>query len=355
MLIMNTRRYSHGYGQFLSSIQETDYTTPALKTAPTGKGYWYYTRFEAGESYPTYCRAPQSSADELFPPPVNEGWDEKIVNSNNETSLGPLLPGEEVYLDVPALARDRTYLATGAIAISPDQKYVAYTLDEKGGETCQLYLKHIESGKVWTLLDQNVDRSTTDSTDLLECDGSVVWNDASDALFYVTMDETHRPHKLYCRRIFDSDGHWIDAEDQNDELLMAEDDELYNLRIAKSFDGRYLLVRSSSKESSEVHYLDLRPEMGSQGMSLAKNLVCIAKRKHKVLYRVTHCQGYWLVQTNIGGLPNLSLKACRVGEEGMETWRDVVNSDTDTPVPVFDGGHARSLDVSDNTFPRTSI
>ena len=323
---------------------------------PTGNGYWYYTRFEAGESYPTYCRAPQSSADELFPPPVNEGWDEKIASSNNETSLGPLLPGEEVYLDVPALARDRTYLATGAISISPDQKYVAYTLDEKGGETCQLYVKHIESGEVWTLRDRNVDRNTTDSTDLLECDGSVVWNDASDALFYVTMDDTHRPHKLYSRRIFDSDGHWIDAEDQNDELLIAEDDELYNLRIAKSFDGRYLLIRSSSKESSEVHYLDLRPEMGSKGMSLAKNLVCIAKRKHKVLYRVTHCQGYWLVQTNIGGLPNLSLKACRVGEEGMEIWRDVVRSDTDSPVPVFDGGHARSLDVSGHIiFPRTSI
>ena len=205
------------------------------------------------------------------------------------------------------------------------------------------------------LRDRNVDRNTTESTDLLECDGSVVWNDASDALFYVTMDEMHRPHKLYCRRIFDSDGHWIDAEVQNDELLMAEDDELYNLRIAKSFDGRYLLVRSSSKESSEVHYLDLRHEMGSKGMSLAKNLVCIAKRKHKVLYRVTHCQGYWLVQTNIGGLPNLSLKACRVGEEGMETWRDVVSSYTDAPVPVFDGGHARSLDVSNHIFPLTSI
>jgi hypothetical protein len=54
-------------------------------------------------------------------------------------------------------------------------------------------------------------------------------------------------------------------------------------------------------------------------------------------------------------LPNLSLKACRVGEEGMETWRDVVSSYTDAPVPVFDGGHARSLDVSNHIFPLTSI
>jgi oligopeptidase B len=343
--------------QFLSGIRETDYSTPALGTAPAGrKGYWYYTRFEAGQGYPRYCRAPRSSPDELYPPPANGGWDERLEEGSDAeiSPLGPLLPGEEVYLDVPALARGGTYLATGAIAVSPDQKHVAYTLDEKGGERCQLHVKRIESGEVWTLRERNVHRNATDGgTAPLECDGSVVWNDSGDALFYVTMDDAHRPHRLHRRRVLDSDGHWIDAEDPDDELLMAEDDESFNLRIAKSFDGRYLLVRSSSKESSEVHYLDLRPETGSRGTSPANDLVCIAKRKHKVLYRVAHCRGYWLVQTNIGGLPNLSLKACRVGEEGTETW--VVGSDADTPVPVFDGGHARSLDVSDRIVPRTSI
>ncbi len=200
-------------------------------------------------------------------------------------------------------------------------------------------LKLIESGKFWRLRDR-------DGTDPLECDGSVVWSDASNALFYVTMDDAHRPHRLYHPRIINSFGHWIDADDPNecDELLMEEEDEMFNLRIAKSFDGKYLLVRSSSKESSEVHYIDLRPGMGSQGTSPENSLVCIARRKIKVLYRVTHCEGYWLVQTNIRGLPNLSLKVCRVGEEGMEIWKDVVGNDFDAPVPVFDGGHKRSLD-----------
>ncbi len=368
--------------QFLSSIQETDYTTPALKTTTTATeggigGYWYYTRFEEGESYPRYCRAPRSSSvDDLYPPPVNAGWDVIITNpNNNETRLGPLLTDEEVYLDVPSLARDKKYLATGAIAISPNQKHVAYTLDERGGETCQLYVRDIESSKVRTLMryhSNNDDRNdddddaTAEGDDDLntpldapqECDGSVVWNDVGDALFYVTMDAAHRPYRLYRRRVFDSDGHWIDARDDRvdgDELLMEEEDETFNIRISKSFDGRYLLVRSSSKESSEVHYLDLRPELASSqgGTSPAKNdLVCIAKRRPKVLYRVTHCQGFWLVQTNVGGLPNLSLKACRVGEEYLETWKDVVRYDADAPVPVFDGGHERSLDVSEHVISR---
>ncbi|KAL9183871.1 hypothetical protein ACHAXT_004727 [Thalassiosira profunda] len=328
------------YEEFLSSIQETDYTTPALKTTEDGTSYWYYARFEEGESYLRYCRAPQS-AGELYPK-INEGWETRIATANNESVLSPLMDGEEIYLDVPAMARNKTYLAVGAIAISPNQKYVAYSLDEKGGETCQLYVKHFASGKVWALRDL---KNNDGKTDLLECDGSVVWNDESDALFYVLFDDTQRPHKLYRRQVFGSEGQWIDVEDQTEEdkLLLKEPDGLYSLRTSKTFDGKYLTVRCSSKESSEVHYLDLRPE-GNEGNAATNKLVCIAKRQSKVLYRVTHCRGHWLVQTNIGDLPNLSLKACRVGEEGMENWKDVVSTDNGEPVSVFDGGHERSLD-----------
>lgn len=240
---------------------------------------------------------------------------------------------------MPILAHNKTYLATATIAISPDQQYVAYTLDESGGEVYQLYVKHIESNKVYTIY------NTETIDEALDCDGSVVWNDTNDVLFYVTQDNTKRSHKLYSRRIFNSTGHWIDTKDQVDVLLLEEKDGSFNLRIAKTFDGRYLLVRLSSKESSEVHYLDLRSDDVREEQEMCRtanhNLVCIAKRAHKVLYRVTHCQGYWLIQTNIGGLPNLSLKSCRVGKDGMENWKDVVINNNDVPIPVFRGGHER--------------
>ena len=44
------------YKEFLSSIQETDYTTPR----PRGN-YWYYSRTFEGKSYRQYCRAPKTS------------------------------------------------------------------------------------------------------------------------------------------------------------------------------------------------------------------------------------------------------------------------------------------------------
>jgi len=251
---------------------------------------------------------------------------------------------------VPAMARDKTYLAVGANAISPNQKFVAYSLDEKGGETCQIYVKRIESGEVWTLRDSRSGQSDDTEPDVLECDGSIVWSDESNALYYVTMDDTHRPYRVYCRQVFDSEGQWIGNQNEEDELLLEEKDGLFNVRTSKTFDGKYLVTTCSSKESSELHYLDLRPDEDEKDKTGATNepsntLTCIAKRQPNVLYRVTHCKGYWLVSTNIGGLPNLSLKACPVGKGGMECWKDIVRSDsTDVPIPVFDGGHERSLD-----------
>ena len=324
------------YEEILSSTQETDYITPSLKTSTSGD-YWYYAKWEEGESYLRYYRAP-AEEDEIYLPPINEDWNHKEAN---EASLPPLLPSEELYLDVPEMASLLSYFALGSIAVSPNQKYVAYSSDEQGGETCSLYVKHIKSGEVYTLYDEH------NTTELLECNGSVYWSEQSDALFFITFDNAHRPYKLFRRQIFDSNGHWSETKTQKDELLLEEKDELFNVLISKSFDSRYLIVQSSSKETSECNYLDLRPEDESK----SNKLVCIANRQVGVVYRVTHCQGWWLVQSNIG-TPNVSLKACRVGEEGMDKWKDIVTANDQTR--VFDGSHQRSIDGVTIFSPPTS-
>ena len=43
-----------------------------------------------------------------------------------------ILPGEEVYLDVNLLAKDKSYCSLGAARLSPSQKYLAYAVDYKG-------------------------------------------------------------------------------------------------------------------------------------------------------------------------------------------------------------------------------
>mmetsp|Transcript_22043 Transcript_22043/g.37695 ORF Transcript_22043/g.37695 Transcript_22043/m.37695 type:complete len:890 (-) Transcript_22043:246-2915(-) len=315
------------YEEFLSAIEETDYTTPAAYA-----GYWYYSRFVEGLSYPIYCRAPRKEGD-LYHPPINEGWNEKC---DNPFDMQKLLPDEEVYLHLPEMASTKTYLASGAIRISPDDKHVAYSLDEVGGETCQLYIKHIESGK---------ERVLYDGDELLEGDGSIVWDNEGKSIFFCTLDATHRPYRLYRRQVFDNEGNFIDDKMQIDELIFEEEDGSFSLRIMKTFDRRHLVLTCSAKESTELHYIDLERSKDIED-SVGEQLVCISKRLDKLCYRATSCAGYWLIQTNnMGNTPNLSLKACRVGEEeDPSSWLDVVNTENETPEVMFTGGDGRSLD-----------
>jgi len=114
------------------------------------------------------------------------------------------------------------------------------------------------------------------------------------------------------------------------------------LRISKTFDSRYLVLTCSAKESTELHYLDLERSTEIED-SVAKQLVCISKRLDKLCYRITHCSGYWLIQTNNMGItPNVSLKACRIGEEkDSSSWLDVVDTENEV---MFNGADGRSLE-----------
>jgi oligopeptidase B len=302
------------YQEFISYTGETDYT------CPTAMGeYWYYEIFEKGLSYPRSCRAPRKLED-LYPPEINADWNESI----------PLLPGEEVYLDVPSIARNDTYFAIGAIVLSKNQEYVAFSLDETGNEICHFHVRHIASGNEWVL---------HDNKGKLKGYGAIEWDEVNAGIFYVTLDATQRPYQVYYRRLFESDGSYIEPEKQSDELLFEEQNVLFNIHITKTSGGKYLLVTSTSAESSEVHYIDLQ----SNDRPFASGLRCIAPRRTNLLYRATHACGYWLLLTNLGNSPNLSLKVCPVGTEDPDGWKDVTLCTTG--IAVFDGGDQISLDM----------
>jgi len=284
------------YDEMISSIQETDYSTPANKE---GK-YWYYTRTIEGESYTIYCRAPYHGDD------VKIDWD-----GSKETHI---LPGEEVYLNVNELAKDKSYCSVSSAAVSKSQKLLAYTADFTGNEIYSLYVKNLETGEI------------VDHDETIECYNRVVWGPDENTLFYVKMDEAQRPYQIY-RRLLD--------RSKEDELLFQQDDESFWTSIGRSSDDKYLFIETSSAETSEVHYLDLT--------KADSDLKCVAKRRTKVLYEADHWNGYWIITSNVDQTPNMRLMMCKVGENESE-WKDVTMIDNGNEVKLFEGGYERSLD-----------
>jgi oligopeptidase B len=284
------------YKEMLSSIQETDYTLPRPR-----QEWMYYSRTFEGKSYSVHCRAPriQDSVVE---------WD--------KTAESPVLSGEQVILDINALAEGRNYCSVEDVATSPSQKLLAYSVDFTGGETCELHVLDLESKQI------------VDHDPELAIAGSIVWGNDDSVLFYTKMDEAHRPFQVYKRVI---------GSNIPDELLFQEPDELYWVGIAKSRDGKYFFVESSSKETSEHHFMDLDDPDAT--------LQCIAKKRSKVLYDVEHRFGYWWITTNLGPTPNMRLMKAPAKPDSEKEWKDVT-IDSSQQI-LFDGSYDRSLEGID--------
>merc|ERR1740138_636260 len=119
---------------------------------------------------------------------------------------------------------------------SPDGTLLAYTLDTTGYETYSTYFKDLRTGEMV-------------AEELPENSGRVSWGADTRTVYYVTQDKAHRPHKLW--------RHVMGTAKETDECLHTEEDELYWMGFGKTTSGRYLVLSLGSKETSELHFIDL--------------------------------------------------------------------------------------------------
>lgn len=154
-------------------------------------------------SYTAYCRAPRTSDACAI------DWD--------GSKESPVLPGEEVYLDVNGLAEGKDYCSVGSAKISPSGTLLAYSVDYSGDEKYELHVKDLTTGEDVAL--KEVGGSDGGEGELLEVDG-VVWGKDDETLYYVTMDDQHRPFRLFQRRGWRGD-------DPTDTMLKEDLDDLF--------------------------------------------------------------------------------------------------------------------------------
>lgn len=286
------------YDEMLSSIKETDYTLPR----PKGN-FFHYSRTFEGKSYASHCRAPRKSDSQDLPEIVWDG-----------TAESPVLPGEEVKLDVNELAEGKDYCAVGSVTQSPSENLLAYTVDFKGDEQCELYVKNLDTGAM------------VDHDPSLKMYGRVLWGNDDETIFYLKLDDTLRPFQVYRRTI---------GSDQDDELLYEEKDEMYWTGISKSLDSKYLFIETSSTETSEIWFLDLE--------SKDAKIQCVSKRRFKVLYDVDHRNGQWWITSNVEETPNMRLFTSPAKANCETEWALVSDPASSTGEPLFDGGYERAL------------
>jgi oligopeptidase B len=265
------------YREMLSHIKQTDVSV----TYRDGL-YWYYTRTEEGLQYAIHCRkrgtfsGPKEDAD------------------------------EEVILDGNKLAEGHPFFAIGAIDISDDGRWLAYTVDYTGFRQYSLYIKDLETGD---LLPGTVERV-----------GSVVWAADNFTMFYTVEDEEQKRQYQFYR-------HMRGTPYAADVLVYQDDDERFNVGAGRTRDGKYIVMESASHTASEAWVLPAaEPESELR-------LICPRQDEHE--YYLDHRNGNWYIRTNDQGR-NFRLVTAPVEDPSRENWTERIPHRADVMLEEVD-------------------
>lgn len=242
-------------------IRETDLGLPSVR------GDWlYYQRTEAGAEYPRYYRCPRPADQSL-----------RIDESN-----------EQLLLDPNQLAAQEDFLELGDFSVSPDQNWLAYSLDTQGNEVYQLYVRSLIDEQAYSLPLDNAA-------------GALCWANDNRTLFAISLDASARPAKL-----------WRLQRDAAPEPVFEETDPLFYLHVYRSSSERYICVASASKNTSELQYLPAdQPEAPLQ---------CLAARRPGHEYDADHGDQGFVIRSNSKG-ENFALLLCDPTTPGEQHWQ----------------------------------
>ncbi|MDX2204236.1 MAG: S9 family peptidase [Hyphomicrobiaceae bacterium] len=248
------------FAEMKARIKEDDSTVPA----PDGP-FEYYTSYVTGGQYPRICRRPRGG--------------------------GP----EELLLDGNLEAQGKAYWQLGDAAHSPDHRFLAYAVDEKGSELFSIRVRDLATG--------------TDLPDtILDTRGSAVWGNDSQTLFYVRLDDNQRPLFVY--------RHDLGTAGDADTLVYEEKDPGFYVGLGQTQSGRFITVEAHDHQTTEIHLID------ADAPRTAPRLMEPRVFGHE--YSVEHHGERLLVTTNSGGAEDFRICEAPVADPRMANWTEMI-------------------------------
>ena len=247
------------YDEMVARIQETD------KTIETRDGgYLYYSRTVKGMQYGIECRrrADDPSAQ------------------------------EEIILDPNEWSDSLPYVGIGALEVSPDGQWLAYTLDDTGFRQYTLKLKCLSNGEI---ADWEFERVT-----------SVAWSADSRSLMVTREDAaTKRSHQLFEVR----------CSDGQSKLRLGEQDERFGLSVGRTKDGQLFVIHAESHTTSEARVIPTNDPSAKPRVVLP--------RAQGVEYDIEHQAGTLLLRINDTG-PNFRVVRTPLMVGPRDSWEEIV-------------------------------
>ncbi len=256
------------YREMIDRIQQTDISAPYLQ-----RGYWLYQRTQEGKQYPILCR-----------------------------KKGSLDAPEQVVLDINQVAEGHPFMALGVFEYSDDNSLLAYSTDSSGHRDYDFHLKNLTTGaELKTPIGKVAD---------------VAWAADNRTLFFITEDEAKRSNRLWRYTLGDKEA----------ALIFEEKNELYELDIDRSRDGKYLFAGSASSRTTEFRFLRADQPMGEWRL--------IAPRRDEIEYFPEHRNGLFYIRTN-DGAKEFRVVTAPVDNPEVEHWQEYLPGSDKTKLEDF--------------------
>ena len=250
------------FEEMKSRVKEDDQSVPYKLN-----GYWYITRYEVGKDYPIYTRKKDYLEAE-----------------------------EEILFDCNQMAKGHSYFKLGGISISPDNTLVSYSIDTVSRRQYTLYIKNLVTNEVF---EDKIENTT----------GSSTWANDNKTLFYSKKDEvTLRSDKIY--------KHKLGQNSIDDTVVFHEEDDTFNTFVYKTKSKKYLVIGSSSTQTTEYRFLDANTPDGE--------FKIFQERERNLEYSIAHYQNSFYIITNKDEATNFKLQKVEETNTDKANWEDVI-------------------------------
>jgi len=231
---------------------------------------------------------PKKDGNYLYGYKYNKNSEYPIYYRKNTTNNS-----EEIILDCEKKSKTHTYFNVASISHSHDHKHVAYNIDTNGSEYFSIFIEDIQKQE---LLSPEIKNTT----------GDIVWSLDNNYIFYVRLDQNHRPTKVF--------KHKIGSNSEKDLLIYEEKDPSFFCSINLSKTKNYLFIRTADHETSEYLFINLK--LNEITPTLFK------KRVKKIEYDLEHHENFFLISTNIDNAKNFKIMISH--EESYQKWEEFI-------------------------------
>ena len=197
----------------------------------------------------------------------------------------------ECYFDGDLEAKDKKFFSTGDLTVSYNDKLLAYSIDDKGGEYFTIFVRRISDNKIIEKIEETA--------------GGIVWAYDDKSFFYRKHDSQKRPRQIF--------QHKLDTTIKEDKLIFEEKDERFTCSIDTTSCEEFYLVETGEHTTTEVYYFHKDEKIFKPKLFI--------KRKEGILYNVDSFGGYWYMHTNKDAE---DFKISRCTHQKINEWKDFV-------------------------------